>query len=85
MRIVGVIFLIFLAIITILKILANNINKGYVEINDKLSRQNELLKNTICFIRSQLFLTTLKECPKEEEKAIVKEIIDFVDEIEKVW
>lgn len=85
MRIVGVIFLIFLAIITILKILANNINKGYVEINDKLGKQNELLKNTICFIRSQLFLTTLKECPKEEEKAIVKEIIDFVDEIEKVW
>lgn len=85
MRIVGVIFLIFLAIITILKILANNINRGYVEINDKLSRQNELLKNTICFIRSQLFLTTLKECPEGEEKAIVKEIIDFVDEIEKVW
>jgi len=85
MRIVGVIFLIFLAIITILKILANNINKGYVEINNKLGKQNELLKNTICFIRSQLFLTTLKECPKEEEKAIVKEIIDFVDEIEKVW
>lgn len=85
MRIVGVIFLIFLAIITILKILANNINKGYVEINDKLSKQNKLLKDTICFIRSQLFLTTLKECPEEEKVAIVQECIDFVDEIEKVW
>lgn len=85
MRIIGIIFLIFLVIVTILKILANDINKGYVEINDKLNKQNELLKQTICFMRSQLFLTTLKECPEEEKENIVKECIDFVDEIEKVW
>lgn len=85
MRIIGIIFLIFLVIVTILKILANNINKAYVEINDKLNKQNELLKQTICFMRSQLFLTILKECPEEEKENIVKECIDFVDEIEKVW
>lgn len=85
MRVIGILFLIFLAIVAMLNILANKINKGYVVINSKLEKQNELLKQTICFVRSQLFLTTLKECPKEEKENIVKECIDFVDEIEKVW
>ena len=85
MRVIGILFLIFLAIVAMLNILANKINKGYVVINSKLEKQNELLKQTICFMRSQLFLTTLKECPKEEKENIVKECIDFIDEIEKVW
>ena len=85
MRIFCVIFLILLMIVTMLNILANKINKGYVEINFKLGKQNELLKTSICHIRSQLFLTTLKECPKEEKECIVKECISFVDDIEKVW
>lgn len=85
MRVIGIIFLIFLAIVVMLHILANKINKGYVVINSRLEKQNELLKQTICFVRSQLFLTTLKECPEEEKENIIKENIEFIDEIEKVW
>ena len=85
MRVIGILFLIFLAIVAMLHILANKINKGYVVINSKLEKQNELLKQTICFVRSQLFLTTLKECPEEEKENIIKENIEFIDEIEKVW
>ena len=85
MRIVIIIGLIFLTIITLLQILANKINKGYILLHKKLEDENELLKKTTLFIRSQLVLTTLKECPEEEKENIVKETIDFIDEIEKVW
>lgn len=85
MRVLGIIFLIFMVLVVLMDILANKLNKGYVFLNKKLGDQNELLKKSICFIRSQLFLTTLKECPEEEKENIVKECIDFVDEIEKVW
>ena len=85
MRIVIIIGLIFLTIITLLQILANKINKGYILLHKKLEDENELLKKTTLFIRSQLVLTTLKECPEEEKENIVKKTIDFIDEIEKVW
>lgn len=85
MRVLGIIFLIFMVLVVLMDILANKLNKGYVILNKKLGDQNELLKKSIRFIRSQLFLTTLKECPEEEKENIVKECIDFVDEIEKVW
>lgn len=85
MRIIGVIFLIFIVLIVLVDILANKLNKGCVLLNKKLGDQNELFKKSIRFIRSQLFLTTWKECPDEEKENIVKECIDFIDEIEKVW
>ena len=85
MRVLGIIFLVFLLIITIIHILASKLNRGYVILNKKLSDENILLKKSITFIRSQLFLTTLKECPEEEKSNIVKEMIEFVDDIEKVW
>ena len=85
MRVLGVIFLIFLILITLLHILANSLNKGYIILNQKLGKENELLKASILSIRSQLFLTTFKECSEEEKEKIIKECIDFVDEIEKVW
>lgn len=85
MRVLGIIFLIFIILIVLLDILANKLNKGYILLNKKLGDQNELFKKSIRFIRSQLFLTTLKECPEKEKENIVKECIDFIDEIEKVW
>lgn len=85
MRVLAIIVLIFLMLITLLHILANRLNKGYILLNKKLGDQNDLLKKSIQFMRTQLFLTTLKECPEEEKESIVKEIIDFINEIEKVW
>ena len=85
MRVFIIIFLIFIGLITLLDILGRKLNKGYIVLNEKLGKQNELLKSSIRNIRSQLFLTTLKECPEEEKDVIVRECIEFVDEIEKVW
>lgn len=85
MRAIGIVVLVFLLLITLLDILAHKLNRGYIELNAKLGKENELLKQTICFVRSQLFLTTLKECPEEEKENIIKENIEFINEIEKVW
>ena len=85
MRVFGIIFLIFLLLVTMLNILANKINKGYVVLNKKLGDENELFKKSMLFIRSQLFLTTLRECPEEEKRNIVNEMIAFIDDLEKVW
>lgn len=85
MRIIGIIFLLFLAIVTMLHILGSKLNKGYIELNAKLMKQNDLFKKTLLSIKSELRLTTLKDCPDEEKETIVKEVIDFIEEVEKVW
>ena len=85
MRIIIIIVLIFLALITILDIVANKINAEYVRMNIKLESQNKVLKDSLLCIRGQLRLMTFKECPEEEKDKIVQENIKFIDEIEKVW
>ena len=85
MRVVGILVLIFFALVAIAHIIANKLNKDYVFLNKKLGDQNELLKKSICFMRSQLFLITLKECPEEEKPIIVEETIKFIDDLERFW
>ena len=74
MRAVGILVLIFFALVAIAHIIANKLNKDYVFLNKKLGDQNELLKKSICFMRSQLFLITLKECPEEEKPIITNNV-----------
>ena len=85
MRVIIIIVVLFLAIITILDILASKIDRYCLIENAKLEKQNERLKQTIKIIRNDLFLATSKECSDEERINIIKENVEFIDEIEKVW
>ena len=85
MRVIIIIVVLFLAIITILDILASKIDRYCLIENAKLEKQNEHLKQTIKIIRNDLFLATSKECSDEERINIIKENVEFIDEIEKVW
>lgn len=85
MRVIVMIVILFLIIIALLDILASKIDRYYLIQNVKLENQNKHLKQTIKVIRNDLFLATLKECPDEERINIIKENVEFIDEIEKVW
>lgn len=85
MRILGISFLVFIGILSCLNILGRKLNKEIVILNQSLKKQNEILKKTILHIQMQLILTTLEQCPEEEKDNIVKENIDFINEIKEIW
>lgn len=75
------ILLISICIVICVYHITNTIDRIVLRLYLQEKNRTKYLSKAMKHIRSQLRLTQLKECPKEELKQIPKDMIDWIDEL----